>query len=70
MRLHEITNTPGDYLLTESQVEEMIDGPADAADLGRCHRGVEPLRIVVMPQRITRVTVAPLHEIGPMPVVV
>jgi hypothetical protein len=25
--------------------------PGDAADLGRCRRGVEPLRIVVMPQR-------------------
>jgi hypothetical protein len=25
--------------------------PNDAADLGRCHRGVEPLRIVVMPQQ-------------------
>src|ERR1700733_12079766 len=24
--------------------------PADAADLGRCRRGVEPLRIVIMPQ--------------------
>jgi hypothetical protein len=25
MRLHEITNTPGDYLLTDSQVEEVIN---------------------------------------------
>jgi hypothetical protein len=25
--------------------------PADAADLGRCRRGVEPLRVVVMPQQ-------------------
>ena len=24
--------------------------PGDAADLGRCRRGVEPLRVVVMPQ--------------------
>ena len=24
--------------------------PADAADLGRSRRGIEPLRIVVMPQ--------------------
>ena len=44
--------------------------PDDAADLGNRRRGVEPLRILVMPQRVTRVTVAPLREIGPMPVVV
>jgi hypothetical protein len=44
--------------------------PDEAADLGTCRRGVEPLRILVMPQRITRVTVAPLREIEPMPVVV
>ena len=31
----------------------------DAADLGSRRRGVEPLRIVVMPQKITRVIVAP-----------
>ena len=31
----------------------------DAADLGMRRRGVEPLRMLVMPQRITRVTVAP-----------
>ena len=44
--------------------------PDDAADLGTRRRGVEPLRILVMPQKITRVTVAPLREIGPMPMVV
>jgi hypothetical protein len=41
--------------------------PYQAADLGSCRRGVEPLRIMVMPQKITRATVAPLREIGPMP---
>jgi hypothetical protein len=44
--------------------------PKDAADLGTRRRGAEPLRIMVMPQRITRVTVAPLREIGPMPILV
>jgi hypothetical protein len=43
--------------------------PADAADLGRCRRGVEPLRVLVLPQKITRVTVAPAPEMEPMPVV-
>jgi hypothetical protein len=42
----------------------------DAADLGRRRRGVEPLRIMVMPQRITRVTVAPVVKIAPMPVLI
>jgi hypothetical protein len=42
----------------------------DAADLGLRRKGVEPLRIVVMPQKITRVTVAPaLVIVEPMPVV-
>ena len=38
--------------------------PDEAADLGIRRRGAEPLRILVMPQRITRVTVALLREIG------
>ena len=44
----------------------------DAADLGTRRRGVEPLRITIMPQRATRVTVAPapVIEIAPMPVLV
>ena len=33
----------------------------DAADLGTRRRGAEPLRVVIMPQRVTRVTVAPVH---------
>jgi hypothetical protein len=44
--------------------------PDDAADLGSRRRGVEPLRILVMPQRVQRVTVIPAPEIAPMPVVV
>jgi hypothetical protein len=40
----------------------------DAADLGRCRRGVEPLRIVVMPQHYLQATNSPV--IGPMHVVV
>ena len=40
----------------------------DAADLGGCRRGVEPLRIAVMPQKITRVAATPIIE--GMPVVV
>ena len=39
----------------------------DAVDLGRCRRGIEPLRIVVMPQHYRQITV-PLIE--PMPVLV
>jgi hypothetical protein len=44
--------------------------PDDAADLGMRRRGVEPLRILVMPQKISRVTVAPTPEIAPMPMIV
>ena len=43
----------------------------DAADRGSRRRGVEPLRIVIMPQKVTRVTVAPVPVmVEPMPVVV
>jgi hypothetical protein len=45
--------------------------PNDSAYLGMHRRGIEPLRIMVMPQRITRVTVAPVSVIlKPMPVVI
>jgi hypothetical protein len=44
--------------------------PDDAAELGNRRRGAEPLRIMVMPQKISRVTVAPAPMIlEPMPVV-
>ena len=39
----------------------------DAADLGSRRRGVELLRIVIMPQRVLRVVVAPTPVIEPMP---
>jgi hypothetical protein len=39
----------------------------DAADLGRCRRGVEPLRIVIMPQHDRPATTAPIEA---MPVLV
>ncbi len=45
--------------------------PDDAADLGACRRGAEPLRILVMPQKISRATVAPAAVIlEPMPVAI
>ena len=39
----------------------------DAADLGRCRRGVEPMRVVIMPQHEWQIA-SPVIE--PMPVVV
>jgi hypothetical protein len=42
----------------------------DAADLGGRRRAVEPLRLVIMPQHVRRVTVAPAPVIEPVPVVV
>ena len=43
----------------------------DAADLGSRRRGVEPLRVLVLPQKITRVIVAPVPAIvEPMPVLI
>ena len=46
----------------------MVMSPRDVADLGRCRRGVEPLRIVVMPQHDQQATTLPAIE--PMPVLV
>ena len=43
------------------------DVAEDAADLGRCRRGVEPMRVVIMPQDYRQIA-APAVE--PMPVVV
>ena len=42
-------------------------GPKDAADLGRCRRGVEPLRIVIMPQQDQQTIISPIVE--PIPAV-
>ena len=44
--------------------------PDEAAELGLHRRGVEPLRILVMPQKISRVVVAPAAVIEPMPMVI
>jgi hypothetical protein len=52
----------------EEPVWEMSAG--DAANLGTRRRGVEALRITVMPQTIKRVTVAPVPMIEPMPILV
>jgi hypothetical protein len=37
----------------------------DAADLGRCRRGIEPLRVVIMPQQVRQIT-APMVEAMPV----
>ena len=46
----------------------MAMSPADAAALGECRRGVEPLRIVIMPQHDRQPITSPIIE--PMPVLV
>ena len=50
-----------DVVVKDLQQEEpaWVMTADDAADLGSRRRGVEPLRIVVMPQKVQRVTVAP-----------
>ena len=45
----------------EQEEPTVAMSPGDAADLGRCRRGVEPLRIVVMPQ-YDRQIVAPIDR--------
>jgi hypothetical protein len=35
----------------EQETPTVAMTPADAADLGRCRRGVEPLRVVIIPQQ-------------------
>jgi hypothetical protein len=59
-----------DLVVKELEQEEpavaMLAG--DAADLGRCRRGVEPLRIVIMPQQDRQATISPIVQA--MPVVV
>jgi hypothetical protein len=58
-----------DVLVKELEQEEPAWAMTaqDAAALGRCRRGVEPLRVVVMPQH-DRQVIAP--EVEPKPVVV
>ena len=59
-----------DVVVKELEQEEptVAMSPDDAADLGQCRRGVEPLRIVIMPQHDRQAITSPV--IGPMPVVV
>ncbi len=52
----------------EQEVPTVAMMAEDAADLGRCRRGVEPLRIVIMPQWDQQVIDLPVVE--PMPVIV
>jgi hypothetical protein len=47
----------------EQEAPTVAMSPGDAADLGRCRRGVEPLRIVVMPEHDRQIA-------APMPVLV
>jgi hypothetical protein len=42
--------------------------PADAADLGRCRSGIEPLRITIMPQQDEQTITSQIIE--PMPVLI
>jgi hypothetical protein len=42
--------------------------PCDAADLGRCRRGVEPMRVVVMPQHYQQAITSQIIE--PMPMLI
>jgi hypothetical protein len=42
--------------------------PGEAVDLGRCRRGIEPLRIVILPQH-DRQPIASL-VVEPLPVIV
>jgi hypothetical protein len=59
-----------DVLVKEPEQEApavaMLAG--DAADLGRCRRGIEPLRVVIMPQQDQQPTTSPV--IQPMPGIV
>jgi hypothetical protein len=50
----------------EQEEPTVAMSPGDAADLGRCHRGVEPLRIAVMPQQYRQLITAPAVEPMPM----
>lgn len=50
----------------DAPTSEMV--AEDAADLGRCRRGVEPFRIVIMPQQDQQTIISPIVE--PMPTVV
>jgi hypothetical protein len=51
----------------EQEAPTVAVSPADAADLGRCRRGIEPLRVILMPQHERQIAVP---EVEPMPVLV
>jgi hypothetical protein len=51
----------------EQEEPAVAMSPADAANLGRCRRGIEPMRVVIMPQQDRQIA-APVVE--PMPVLV
>jgi hypothetical protein len=59
-----------DVVVKELEQEEptVAMSPGDAADLGRCCRGVEPLRIVIMPQHDRQPITSTVLD--PMPVLV
>jgi hypothetical protein len=58
-----------DLVLKSPEQEEptVAMSPIDAADLRQCRRGVEPLRIVIMPQQDQQATTLPVF--GPMQIV-
>jgi hypothetical protein len=59
-----------DVVIKEPEQEEPTWAmlPDDAAELGRCRRGIEPLRVVIMPQRDQEAATSRIVE--PMPVLV
>ena len=59
-----------DFLMKEFEQEAPIVAMSsgDAADLGRCRRGVEPLRIVILPQQDRQAITLTIIE--PIPVIV
>jgi hypothetical protein len=59
-----------DVLIKEPEQEEQTWAmlPDDAAKLGRSRRGIEPLRVVIMPQQDREAVTSPIVE--PMPVLV
>jgi hypothetical protein len=61
-----------DVVVKEPEQEEptWLMTAYDAVELGSRRRGAEPLRVLVMPQKITRVAVAPARVIEAMPVLI
>ena len=59
-----------DIVVKDLEAEEptVAMSARDAANLGRCRRGAEPLRVVILPQRNRSIVMVPIIE--PMPVLV